>query len=107
MPIDLGAHWLHSPAANPLVGYADQFGSDVKQAAMPHYVIADWDNDPHIRGCYSAARVGRADTRSELAAPADDRLFFAREACSRQYMGDVHGAWSTGIAAAEEAAISD
>jgi monoamine oxidase len=84
---------------------AELLGSDVRQAAMPQYVIADWDHDPHIRGCYSAARVGRADARAELAASIDDRLFFAGEACSTNYMGDVHGAWFTGIAAAEAAAI--
>jgi monoamine oxidase len=80
------------------------FGSDARHAAIPQYVIADWDHDPYIRGCYSATRVGRADARAELARPIDDRIFFAGEACSLRYMGDVHGAWFTGIAAAEAAA---
>lgn len=79
---------------------SDIFGSDIRRAILPNYVIADWDHDPHIRGCYSAARVGRASARAELALPIDDRLFFAGEACSLNYMGDVHGAWFTGIAAA-------
>lgn len=91
-------------AAYALERLVELFGSDVRQAALPRHVIADWDHDPYIRGCYSAARVGRADARGELARPIDDRLFFAGEACSRQYMGDVHGAWFSGIAAAEAAA---
>ena len=75
----------------------------MKRAVLPQYVIADWDHDPYIRGCYSAARIGRADARAELARPIENRLFFAGEACSTNYMGDVHGAWFTGIAAAEAA----
>ncbi len=46
---------------------------------------------------------GQAHLRSVLALPVDDRLFFAGEATSRQFMGDVHGAWFSGIAAAEAA----
>jgi monoamine oxidase len=94
----------HQAMADYALGHlAEMFGSDVRRAASPQYVIADWDHDPYIRGCYSAARLGRAAARAELAMPIDDRLFFAGEACSRNYMGDVHGAWFTGIAAAEAA----
>ncbi|MDY0873907.1 flavin monoamine oxidase family protein [Dongia rigui] len=94
----------HPAMANyALERLSEIFGSDVKQASMPQYIIADWDHDLHIRGCYAAARVGRADARAELARPIDDRLFFAGEACSTNYMGDVHGAWFSGIAAAEAA----
>ena len=38
-----------------------------------------------------------------LAAPVDDRLFFAGEACSRNDYSTTHGAYLTGIAAAEQA----
>ena len=100
---ELAAEGHPAMADYALERLAEMFGSDVRRAALPQYVIADWDHDPHIRGCYSAARLGRADARAELAMPIDDRLFFAGEACSRQYMGDVHGAWFTGIAAADAA----
>src|SRR6266851_2353411 len=42
-----------------------------------------WRADPFSRGSYSYALPGKADCRAELAAPVDDRLFFAGEACSR------------------------
>jgi monoamine oxidase len=44
---------------------------------------------------------GKADCRAELAAPVDDRLFFAGEACSRSDYSTAHGAYVSGVAAAE------
>jgi monoamine oxidase len=38
-----------------------------------------------------------------LAAPVDDRIFFAGEACSRTDFSTAHGAFRTGVRAAEEA----
>jgi monoamine oxidase len=55
-------------------------------------------------GYVSAALPGRADARLDLARPLGDRLFFAGEATSLQFMGDVHGAWLSGIDAANTAA---
>jgi monoamine oxidase len=46
---------------------------------------------------------GHADDRARLAAPVDDRLFFAGEACSRHAFSTAHGAYLTGRAAAEQA----
>jgi monoamine oxidase len=46
---------------------------------------------------------GRADDRAALALPVDDRLFFAGEACSRGDYSTAHGAYLTGLAAAEQA----
>ena len=79
------------------------FGADLRKALIPAKVVADWDNDTFTRGCFSAARPGRADARFGLARPIDDRLYFAGEACALGYIGDVHGAWFSGIAAAEAA----
>jgi monoamine oxidase len=55
------------------------------------------------RGSYSYALPGRADCRRALAAPIDDRLFFAGEACSEHDYSTAHGAYLTGVAAAEQA----
>ena len=60
-----------------------------------------WGLDPFSRGSYSYASPGKADCRAELAAPVDDRLFFAGEACSQNDYSTAHGAYLTGIAAAE------
>ena len=59
-----------------------------------------WRHAPHIHGSYSHARVGAAGQRAVLAAPVDDRVFFAGEACSRHDFSTAHGAYATGLAAA-------
>jgi monoamine oxidase len=62
-----------------------------------------WGVDPFARGSYSCALPGHAESRGVLAAPVDNRLFFAGEACSRRDFSTAHGAYLTGIAAAEQA----
>ncbi|MEG3177564.1 NAD(P)/FAD-dependent oxidoreductase [Sphingomonas sp. RB3P16] len=59
-----------------------------------------WRHAAHIHGSYSHARVGAAAQRAVLAAPVDDRLFFAGEACSPHDFSTAHGAYATGTAAA-------
>ena len=61
-----------------------------------------WGRDPHARGSYSYALPGHADARAKLATPVDDRLFFAGEACSQHSFSTAHGAYATGIKAAEQ-----
>jgi monoamine oxidase len=62
-----------------------------------------WGRDPFARGSYSHALPGAADHRSVLAAPVDRRLFFAGEATSPNDFSTAHGAFFTGMRAAEEA----
>ena len=62
-----------------------------------------WGADPFARGSYSYARPDKADNRAALASPVDGRLFFAGEACSKASFSTAHGAYQTGIAAADEA----
>src|SRR5205807_8970508 len=62
-----------------------------------------WGVDPFSRGSYSYALPSKADCRAELAAPVDNRLLFAGEACSRSDYSTAHGAYLTGIPAAERA----
>ncbi len=61
-----------------------------------------WGADPFARGAYSYALPGKVDCRATLAAPVDDRLFFAGEACSKHDFSTAHGAYLTGVAAADE-----
>src|SRR5262249_14590522 len=61
-----------------------------------------WRADPLARGSYSYARPAKADCRAGLAAPVDERLFFAGEACSPSEFSTAHGAYLTGVAAAEQ-----
>jgi len=66
-----------------------------------------WRAERFIRGSYSHARIGQAPQRGVLAAPHDDRIFFAGEACSASDFSTAHGAYETGIVAAEEALAAD
>jgi monoamine oxidase len=63
--------------------------------------IHPWGNDPFARGSYSYAVPGMAACREKLANPVDGRLFFAGEACSRRDFSTAHGAFITGVTAAD------
>ena len=64
--------------------------------------VSRWRHDPYARGSYSYAEIGCSNQRAVLARPANDRLFFAGEACSIHDYSTAHGAYRTGIRAAEE-----
>lgn len=81
---------------------AGLFGAGIRRKLSP-ITASFWRADPFARGSYSYARPGHADDRARLAAPVDDRLFFAGEACSPHFFSTAHGAFETGIAAAEAA----
>jgi monoamine oxidase len=77
------------------------FGSDfARRIGLIH--VHQWYSDPFARGSYSYALPGHADDRARLAASVDDRLFFAGEACSPGDFSTAHGAFATGIVAAEQ-----
>ncbi|HET7675755.1 MAG TPA: NAD(P)/FAD-dependent oxidoreductase [Gammaproteobacteria bacterium] len=80
----------------------DLLGSGFAKRIKP-IGIQCWGTDPYARGSYSHAVPGKADCRAVLAAPVDERLFFAGEACSTSDYSTAHGAYLTGIAAAEQA----
>ncbi len=79
-----------------------RLGSGFAKRVKP-IAIHRWGADPLARGSYSYALPGKADCRQTLAAPVNDRLFFAGEACSKHDFSTAHGALETGIAAAEQA----
>jgi monoamine oxidase len=84
-------------AVSELVGL---FGSDFSRRLKP-IRIHRWANDPYALGSYSFALPGFADGRTILAAPVDNRLFFAGEACSAHDFSTAHGGYLTGVAAAD------
>lgn len=86
-------------AIEQLVGL---LGSELRQRLTP---VAEtrWASEPLIGGSYSHAEPGHADARIALAAPVEDRIFFAGEACSRQDFSTAHGAHDSGVVAAEQA----
>jgi monoamine oxidase len=84
---------------------ASILGSDIRNHIAPLAATA-WLRDPWSRGSYSYAMPGHADDRAILAAPVDERLFFAGEATSPNFFSTAHGAYMTGLAAAEAALSS-
>lgn len=77
-------------------------GSGVRRRVR---VLAEtrWRADPWAGGGYSYARPGRREARALLAAPVENRIFFAGEATSPHLFSTCHGAHDTGVRAAEAA----
>jgi monoamine oxidase len=84
---------------------ASLFGNDIRRQLAPLAATA-WLQDPWARGSYSYALPGHAEDRAVLAAPVDNRLFFAGEATSPNFFSTAHGAYISGLAAAEAALAS-
>jgi monoamine oxidase len=80
---------------------AGLMGNDIRKR-LELIAASTWVRDPWARGSYSRARPGHADARQVLAAAVDQRLFFAGEACSRDDFSTAHGAYRSGVAAAEQ-----
>ncbi|MEX1108783.1 MAG: NAD(P)/FAD-dependent oxidoreductase [Dongiaceae bacterium] len=81
------------------------FGSEIRRR-VTRTIVTAWNGDPWTKGSYSAAQPGQAHQRAELGRPVDDRLFFAGEATSTNFMSTAQGAYLTGIAAASDIARS-
>lgn len=78
------------------------FGEDVRGHFEP-LAASTWMADPWCRGAYSFARPGASDARAILARPLQERIFFAGEATSSKDFSTAHGAYVSGLAAAEAA----
>ncbi|HET6838786.1 MAG TPA: NAD(P)/FAD-dependent oxidoreductase [Bradyrhizobium sp.] len=76
-------------------------GSDFRRKLKP-LAASRWAHDPFARGSYSHALPGHAPARAVLAAPVDNRLFFAGEATSPDFFTTAHGARDSGERAAAE-----
>lgn len=67
------------------------------------YQITRWGADPFARGAYSFNALGSTpDMRDRLAESVASKLSFAGEATERQYFGTAHGAYLSGLRAADE-----
>ncbi len=80
-------------------------GNDIRKSLRP-LAESRWGADPFARGAYSHALPGHADKRAVLAAPVDDRLFFAGEATPSDFFSTAHGARDSGERAAKQALSS-
>ncbi|HXN88695.1 MAG TPA: FAD-dependent oxidoreductase, partial [Methylocella sp.] len=100
------AHELEAAGPSAFFDFAvaelvELFGSGIRARLRP-LVETGWGRDPFARGSYSYALPGHADARATLATPLDGRVFFAGEACSPHDFTTAHGAYLTGIEAADE-----
>lgn len=116
---------LHKATGNPVLVYmaAGRFAYDIEklsdeevvnlvmcqlrkmlpEAVQPvQYLVSHWGTDPNSLGSYSCDLVGKpADLYERFCAPVEN-LYFAGEAACTDHSGSVHGAYSSGIAAAED-----
>lgn len=101
------ARGLAEAGADAMEDYARQELASLLGARFPmrlaRLAASSWSVDPATLGGYSYAKPGCADYRSVLAAPVDDRVFFAGEACSRDRYSTAHGAFQTGYEAGDAA----
>ncbi|MEN9224583.1 MAG: NAD(P)/FAD-dependent oxidoreductase [Thermostichus sp. HHBFW_bins_43] len=77
------------------------FGEDVLDPVG--YQITRWHRDPFARGSYSFNAFGSTpQMREDLAESLEGRVFFAGEATERRHFATAHGAYLSGIRAAQE-----
>jgi monoamine oxidase len=81
---------------------ADLFGSSVRRSVHP-LVASNWGRMTFVGGAYSHALPGHATARKDLALPFEQRLFFAGEGTHTDDFSTAHGAYDSGLRAAEEA----
>ena len=87
-------------AEDALAVLRDVWGDAVGQPIR--MLATHWSTDPFTRGAYSyPARGGRRDDFDGLAQPVAGRLFLCGEHTIFDYAGTVHGAYLSGIAAAQ------
>jgi monoamine oxidase len=87
--------------ASAMATLRTMFGADLLQPI--DYQITRWATDPFARGAYSYNALGSTPPmRNTLAMPLSARLFFAGEASHQAYFGTTHGAYLSGLRAAQD-----
>ena len=102
-----GAEMLQLEGERALAAFALEelgglLGSSFRRRCRP-IAASGWGRSPLAGGAYSHALPGMAGARQALAAAVEDRLFFAGEACSHVDFATAHGAFESGVHAAEQA----
>jgi monoamine oxidase len=104
----LGGSWAHSleqagaeAAGSFAIGELRALlGADFARGLAP-ITATCWAQEATIGGSYSHALPGHAEARMTLARPVSERLCFAGEACSQHEFSTAHGAWHSGLVAAD------
>ncbi|MBL8905709.1 MAG: FAD-dependent oxidoreductase [Rhizobiales bacterium] len=79
------------------------FGSDIRKRVVKS-ATTHWSSDPYINGAYACAKPGRAESRKQFLEPLHDRVFLAGEHVHQSFNATAHGAYLSGIDAAQAAA---
>ena len=95
---DAGDGAIAAQAIDEIVSFV---GNDFRRKLKP-LTESRWAHDPFARGSYSHALPDHANKRAVLAAPVDNRLFFAGEATSPNFFSTAHGAHDSGERAVRE-----
>jgi predicted NAD/FAD-dependent oxidoreductase len=70
-------------------------------------VRSKWSSDPYTYGCYAYAGLGAtSDSYATVGEPVGTNLYFAGEHTNVNYKGYVHGAYQSGLRAANELMVS-
>ena len=98
--------WLEKQGPQAAHAYAldhvsEAFGNDMRRHARRSIATA-WNSEPTTLGSYSCALPGEADQRKLLAKPLAERIYFAGEATQTGDHATCHGAYRSGIRAADE-----
>ncbi|XP_039146721.1 polyamine oxidase 3-like [Dioscorea cayenensis subsp. rotundata] len=104
MPAGRLAHDIEKMSDEAAARFAfSQLNEILPDASEPiQYLVSHWGTDVNSLGSYSYCAVGKSSNLHEKLRVPVDNIFFAGEATSLKYTGTVHGAFSTGLMAAEE-----
>jgi monoamine oxidase len=102
-----GAQLVERAGLEAAIGFAKDelaalFGADVRRC-LRGLAASNWGQTDWIGGSYSHALPGEAAARALLAQPVDGRLLFAGEATHATDFSTAHGAYQSGVRAAEQA----
>ena len=81
--------------------FGNLIGNNIKEI-----IHTSWGKDPFTKGSYSFALPGHSSERELLKKSLEKKVYFAGEATIKSYYGTCHGAYISGVNAANEI-ISD
>ena len=94
--------FLQAAGCGLLVGITPWTGAQPSTHKLLGYLRTNWSQDPFSQGSYSfIAKGAKRKHINALAAPIDNRVFFAGEATHPDYNSTVHAAYESGLIAAQ------
>ena len=98
--------WLEEQGPDTMLDYAISILEDVFGKAcikkIQNSITTAWTLDPFTRGSYSYAIPGESSSRGKLSNTIEKKLYFAGEATESNHYGTAHGAYFSGVKAANK-----